>query len=179
MSYSEPNDLLPTIPTAVEDYIEMHNRGSGPFHQTTLKLYSVPITVTDDASYMYGSVQLATLPQGVINVLGVVVKDLSCEVLSSTLSLTDGGDFGFGTAADADGTLDAGADVNLCPKTGLDPIGTAVDAQLAAAAIIDGSATALPIYFNLSLDTGDGSDIAEAIAFSATVVISWVDLGND
>jgi len=168
-----------TLNTTVYDTIRIAETGTGNRHTTVLKLTNTPISLTDDASYMWGSVLLATFPKGRILVEGVVVKDVYYDVLASTMAAADGGDFSLGSTAEEDGTQDRATDINLCPSTSLDPIGTAVDSALAASAQIDGTATATPIYFNSQIDTADGSDLTEILGINGTITITWTNLGND
>lgn len=180
MSYIE-HYLSPFVisgTASISDTIEVAEIG-GVVHQTTLKLVNTPITLTDDGSYMWGGVQLGTLTQGRILIHGVVVKDAYLEVLDSTMAADDGGDFAMGTTSEEDGTLDRASDINLCPSTSLDPIGTAVDSALAASCQIDATAAAMPVFWNMQIDTADGSDLAEVLGVNATITITWTNLGND
>lgn len=136
----------------------------------TINIQSEAITITYGGSgtNSVGSAKIWDFEEGVVSIVGVVVDDLVCSVTATNgFADTDDGDFGLGTTAiAAASTLATATEVNLCPKTAFDNIGsTTNDAHLAASAIIDGSATASDMYFNMLVDSN-------AITGNATATIS-------
>jgi len=150
------------------------------FIQTTvLTLDDTPIVVTEigAGTNAVGGVKIWDAPAGRIKVLGVLVENFTVTVDTNALDDADGGDFSFGTAAPGgDGLLD-GTAVDLCPSTSIDPIVTATDAALGSSAQFDGTATAIDMYANLSVDDGDVS-ATSTNTVDATVTISWINLGD-
>lgn len=134
--------------------------GDNPQQKRVAKTISIQaetlsITYGGPGTNSVGSIKLYDFPEGVVSIVGVVVDDLTCTVTAANgFADSDDGDFGLGTTAIATAsTLSTATEVNLCPKTAFDNIGsTTNDAHLASSAIIDGSATALDAYLNVLVD---------------------------
>lgn len=156
--------------TTVQEY------GDGVMHQTVLTLDAFPVSVVGATGVGFGGGKVYTFPEGRILVLGVTAS-ISLDPLSSNLDTADGGDYGLGTAIVADADLGDATDVDLCPSTSIDPIGTAVGAALAASAQFDGTTTAKTVNVNILIDDADIAG-TEAIGVDGTIRITWVFLGD-
>ena len=71
----------------------------------------------------------------------------------------------------------SGTDVDLIPKTGVDPLQTAVGAHLAATVLYDGHTTALPVFMSWMVDDADVA-ASSTNAVTATLTITYVNLGD-
>jgi hypothetical protein len=152
-------------------------KGSGLVHQTVLTCTQTPISVVGAAGDGFGGVKIYTFPEGRILVLGVTAS-LEVDDLDSNLDDTaDGGDYGIGTAIVSDADLGDATDVDLCPSTSIDPIGTAVGAALAASAHFDGTSAAKTVNINLLIDDADIGG-TEDVGMTGTVTLTWVNLGD-
>jgi len=150
--------------------------GDGVVHKSVLTCAATPISVVGASGVGFGGVKIYTFPEGRILVLGVTAS-LEVDVLASNLEAADGGDYGIGTAIVGDADLGDATDIDLCPSTSIDPIGTAVGAALVASAHFDGTGTAKTVNLNLLIDDGDIGG-TEAVGMTGTVTLSWVNLGD-
>ncbi len=161
---------------ASSTYITVREEGDNVVHKTTLTLDALPVSVVGATGVGFGGALAYTFPEGRINVLGVTAS-LSIDVLSSNLEAADGGDFGIGTAIVADADLGDATDIDLCPTTSIDPIGTAVGAALVASAQFDGTSTAKTVNVNILIDDADIGG-TEAIGVDGTITITWINHGD-
>ena len=151
--------------------------GAGAFHQTVLTLASTPIIIVGASGVGFGGVQLYDFPAGHIWVQGVIVDALT-TVLGAGVTVGGGGDYGIGTAVVGDADLGDATDVDLLASTSVDPLVTATDAALAAAAGFDGSSTAKNMFLNGLVDDADIAGTCTNLV-SGTITVTWVDLGDD
>ncbi len=156
--------------------VSVVENGMGPINQTVLTCTQTPISVVGASGVGFGGVKIYDFPEGRILVLGCTVS-LEVDPLDSGLEDADGGDFALGTTIVDEATMGDAADVDLCPKTSIDPIGTAVGAALAASAQFDGTTTAKDANINLLIDDADIAG-TEIVGMTGTVTLSWVNLGD-
>lgn len=157
--------------------------GYGPFHQTTLVLSDVSVTVGNTSGVSFGGTKIYDFPAGRILVHGCTAADISFDLTDAgnvtPIAITHGGDIAIGTTVAGDGTL-TNADVDLIPSTSIDPIsGGVAGAALSASAQFDGTGTAKDAFFNILIDDADvGDGASDVILVSGTVTITWVQLGD-
>ncbi len=165
-----------SVPSAVADYVTVSEFGEGCYRQTILTLDALPVSVVGATGVGFGGVLAYTFPAGAITVHGCTAS-LLVDPLSSNLEVADGGDFGIGTAIVADADLGDATDVDLCPSTSIDPIGTAATGVLAASATFDGTSTAKTLNVNLLIDDADIGG-TEALGIDGTITINWSTAGG-
>jgi len=124
-----------------------------------------------------GGVKILDLAEGLWDIESVLVSDV---ILATNLVIaaSEGGDWSLGTAIAAGDTL-TGTAVDLCPATSSDTWATTNSGYLATGALFDGTATALDVFFNLSVDSGDISATTTATVSSATITIVGKQCGDD
>ncbi len=157
--------------TVADDTVTVVEYGNGIIHKTILTLDALPVNVVGATGVGFGGALAYTFPDGAISIHGCSAL-LSVDVLASNLEAADGGDFGLGTAIVADADLGDATDVDLCPTTSLDPIGTAVAGVLADPTNFDGTSTAKTVNVNLLIDDADIGG-TEAIGVDGTITILW------
>jgi hypothetical protein len=171
--------FLHALPVPASSYITLEEKGFGPLHLTKITIAGQPITVANTTGISFGNVPLMTLPKGVAHFSVVCVDDFKFDYTDDAGNVTPiagtmGGDFSLGSAATADATLN-GSEVNILASTSYDPFSTAVDANSAINAVIDGSSTPITVYLNCIVDdadVGDGaSDIIKVGTTAAPVYI--------
>ena len=151
-------------PVAASSTVTLEELGQGSSHLTKCTIAGLPITVANTTGVSFGSAALLTFPKGVIHIAAVAVDNFKFDLTdddgnATPLSGTMGGDFSLGSSATADATLN-NTEVNILASTSYDPFSTAVDANSAINAIIDGSSTAVTCYINALVDDADVADAA-------------------
>jgi hypothetical protein len=154
-------------PTAGSSYITLEELGQGSQHLTKCTIAGQPITLANTTGISFGSVPLLSFPKGVVHISAVSVDNFLFDYTDDAgnvtpIAGTHGGDFAIGSSATADGTLN-GTEVNILASTSYDPFSTAVDANSAINAIIDGSSTAVTAYINAIVDDADVGDAASDV----------------
>lgn len=157
--------------------------GASGLHQTVLTLTDAPILVTD--ALAYGSLKIYDFPEGRIHVLGCVatLAPKTTTAIASTINSGVAGAVGLGTAAASAVTL-ATTMVDLLPSTviatstTINVAAAAVTPVLAAAAVFNGTSTAIDAYLNTSITTATDIDADGTLAYSGTIRITWVNLGD-
>ncbi len=174
---------------AVANYVLVSNDVGGAFRQVKLTLRECPLTITD--ALAYGSVQLATLPEGYATFLGAVAKNMSFKttsVIADTLNSGVTVQWGIGPAAASATTL-AGSMMSFVPGVDRTPltfvsstvINTApasVSGSLFDVDLFDGSVTALPVYLNIAVPTGGNIDADATLTVSGTIVLTFLMTGD-
>jgi hypothetical protein len=155
-------------------------------HKTVLTFTNTPIALTDDAGNgQYGGVKAYTFPEGLILLLGAIVKG----TLTGYASLIDtfDGAVALGTVTATTGNTLTGTEADLLPSTALtqavDEV-AAVDAVSAGTAQtesgarhIDGTAAAKEAFLNF-LVTDDVAHGSGEATFTGTVTLVWTKLGD-
>lgn len=170
-------------PTPGSSYITLEEVGMGSQHVTKCTIAGQPITLANTTAISFGSVPLLTFPKGLIHVQAVAVDNFLYDYTDTAANVTPiagtmGGDFSLGSSATADSTLN-GTEVNILASTSYDPFSTAVDANSAINAMIDGSSTAVTCYLNAIVDDADVADLASDVVNIGTtavpvyIYISW------
>ena len=150
----------------------------GNCRQTTIVVddLAVPISYGGPTTNHVGGAKIYVFPQGRILVHGVTVANFKMAT-NTVITAAEGGDYSCGTTIGASTGLVTTA-VDLCPKTSIDPWTNIVSAALASSAQFDGTSTAKDFYVNLEVDTADISAPTTAIVDSATIKITWTQLGD-
>lgn len=163
--------------------------GDGPYRMSVFTFTAFALAITD--ALAYSSVKIGTFPKGKILILGAVdyLAFTTTSAISSTLNSGATVSHGFGSAAASSITL-ATTMQDFLPGTGISVSNFTSSATInvAATAItgsktstpipIDGSSTALPIYFNLGVPTDTQIDADATLTVTGTLVITWVNLGG-
>jgi len=158
--------------------------GIGALRQTVLTLSSVSITMTDAvAAGCHGSQKVYDFPAGLIHVMGVVC-DLT--TLAGTGGITDTsavvGSVGTVAAATDNATLTT-TEANLAPSfagtlaAGAGTMKSLSTAALMAAAVIDGTVTAVDAFLNFAT-VDAGSTANDTLTVSGTITITWINYGD-
>ncbi len=149
-------------------------------HKTTLTLTAFPITVSDDAGVaQYGGAKVYDFPAGLIGILGCHVEGN----LTGYASLIDNfdGDVALGTVTATTGATLTSTEANIMASNPLSQAVAevaAVDGVSAAMAVLDGTATAIDAFLNFVIDDNVAHGAGTAY-FTGTVVINWVNLGDN
>ena len=148
-------------------------------HKTVITMASTVIPCTDEAgTILWCALKVYDFPAGNIMILGVTAD--TDVVTSGNLDATANGDFGMGTA-----TCDNNADLtsteqNLIPKTDIAETvadeGPITGINAAAIAPMNGTSSAVDVFYNAIWDDGDHN--GGAMAVTGTVTIHWVNLGD-
>ena len=154
--------FLVAQPSAASTTVTLEELGQGSRHLTKCTIAGLPITVGNTTGISFGSAALLTFPKGVVHIEAVSVDDFKFDLTDDAGNVTPlttamGGDFSLGSAATADATLN-GTEVNILASTSYDPFSTAVDANSAINAILDGSSTPITVYVNAIVDDADVAD---------------------
>ncbi len=175
--------------SAVANYVVVSNDTGGAYRQIKLTLRDCPLTIADTGQY--GSVLLATLPEGFATILGGVAKNLTFKTTSIIANTLNSGvtvQWGVGTVA-ASGTTLYGSMVNLVPgvdrpaatfvsSTVINVAPAAASASLFDIDLLDGSATALPIYLNAAVAAAGDIDGDATLVVSGTITLTLVMTGD-
>lgn len=172
------------VASAIAANLFVTEMGDGIHHRTQLQFQNLPVTVANTTGASFGSALLYTFPQGLIFVKAFMAKFSSIAFNTtigggSAIGTGGSGDYSVGTTATADATLSS-TDVNLLPSTAmLDPfvggLGSSnVGSYLAAGALFDGTATAIPAYLNVIIDDADVADASTStVYFTGSAQITW------
>jgi hypothetical protein len=158
--------------------------GDAAMRQTVLQLVNHLVTVGNTTGVSFGGSEIYAFPEGRIHVLGCVRKPITFDLSNAgnvtPIAGTMGGDVALGSSAPDDGTL-TGSDVDFNGSTSIDPIsGGAAGAALSAAAVFDGTSSAIKLYANVLIDDADVADgSSDVIGLNCdAIVITWVNLGD-
>ncbi len=171
------------------NYVRVTNDVGGAFRQVKLTLRECPLSITDASAY--GSVQLATLPEGYVTFLGAVAKNLAFKttsVIADTLNSGVTVQWGIGPAAASATTL-AGTMMSIVPgvdrapltfvsSTTINVAPATVSGSLFDIDVFDGSASALPVYLNIAVPTGGDIDADATLTVSGTIVLTFIMSGD-
>ena len=160
--------------------VTLSESGLGIARQTTITLDDVPITIAYGGSVTNkssGGTKIMDFPEGRILIHGVTVDSFTMATNTTGLEAADGGDFAFGTAV-ASGATITGTEVDLCPSTSIDPITNITSSALSASAQFDGTSTAKDMYVNVIIDAGDLGASTTGVVDSATIKVTWSQLGD-
>ena len=153
---------------------------------TVLTLADVPIVVAGDSSDQaatnaWGSVKLYDFPEGRILIHGVTVDGIAFTPDTNGFPTGANGDYSLGSVAASTNAL-SGTMIDLCAASALNNISAtnAVNGALATSAQFDGTATALDVYLNLSVDQDDwiGGALSKTSTVGGVITINWTPLGD-
>lgn len=187
--------LSPTLSTgaAVQlGFSLQHYGGLGPWMGTEIWMKNVPIALNPGgvAGTQFGGIKLGTFPRGLIQIHSsmawVQQTTVSSQGLGTGIIASQTMNFGLGQVTAAADTL-VTTQMNLLPVTGapptlttsatIDVAGTAVKGNSVAATQtpLDGSTTAIPIFFNVAIaaDAGLTAGTQANILISALININW------
>lgn len=154
--------------------------GDGVVHKTVLTLTATPLTITQGAGDAgWGTVKLYDYPQGIIKQLAAFAN---LEFTAgANIAATGSGDFGIGSTATNDITID-GTDVDMINSTGItDPMVASVGSgqgYLATDVAWDGHTSASTVNLNLIYDAGDVTAASTSATATGTVTIYWINAGD-
>lgn len=165
--------------------LKVEETGVGAVRQTILTFTALPQTLPAATGTEFIGSLLYTMPVGRIAVLGATgnFQQTTTSDLTTTLNASKTGQVGVGTATASNVTLSSTMQ-NIIPVTAftssatVNVAGTAVSAALAAMAQFDGTSSAVGIYLNTAFVTDADTDAAATIAWSGTIVITWINLGD-
>lgn len=155
--------------------------GSGAYRTTILTLTNVPMTVRD--TQQGNGVKVYTFPKGKIFRLGASAENViitTTSALASTLNAGVTGNFGVGSTTQANGTL-ATTEQDFVQTTNFTTSATVNVAPAAArgygvpnVTLLDGSSTAIDLYFNIGIATATDIDADATVTISGTITINWL-----
>ena len=176
MVIDRPSSLgLSELGTSAVAGVSVRECGVGALRQTEFTFNDFYVTMTDAGTTGYAGSLIYTFPAGAILPLGGVG---SLTVTASSGSLA-GVSIGLGSTQNADNTI-SGNEENIMVESGTVTATTAtaltVKQGTANTAVIDGTSTNVPCYFNIN-STGDPGT-GQTLKFNGTIVVTWVNLGD-
>jgi hypothetical protein len=177
------NGATPTGLPVISGLTAVDNCLDGVIHQTVFTLADVTQTLPNSGQYV--GTKLYDFPAGRISVLGVTASlaEKTTSAIASTLNASKTGALALGTATASSTTLDSTM-ADLLPSTAwtssatINVAGSAVTGALASAAQFDGTATAIDMYLNAAVATDGDLDADATIAWSGTITVTWINLGD-
>lgn len=154
----------------------------GIINKTVLTLTATPISIADDAGVaQYGGAgKIYDLPEGAIAIIGCVIDgDLT---LGTTGTIIDAftSNVALGTIAATTGATLVSTEADIMASVANGTASTkvsAVGATSAAMSLLNGTATAKDVYFNVVV-ADDVSHTAGTGTFTGTVTILWTRIGD-
>lgn len=181
-------DLVGT-PEALSGLSVVEYGGNSPFRVTEFTFTAFALAITD--ALAYSSQKIYTFPRGKIVPLSAVdhLTFTTTSAIASTLNSAAVVSHGFGSAAASNIVLattmqdflpGSGIAVsNFAGSATINVAGTAITGgKLSNPDPIDGSATALPLYFNLGVPTNTEIDGDATLTVTGRLLIAWVNLGG-
>lgn len=168
--------------------VKTHCIGGGHF-KTVFTFTAFALTITD--ALAYSGVKIYDFPRGKIHFKAAVsyLVFTTTSAIASTLNSGVTVSYGFGTATASSLTL-ATTMINVLAGTGqtVPTFTSSTVINVASAAVthhtlanpipIDGSATALDLYFNLAVPTNTDIDADATLTVTGTLVVEWSNLGG-
>lgn len=190
INYTRPEGLDTVgTPASLAGLEVVEYGGAGHVRMTEFKFTAFALSITD--ALAYSSVLIYTFPRGMILPLSAAdyLAFTTTSTIASTLNSGATVSHGFGTAAASSITL-ATTMQNFLPGTGIavsnftssttiNVASTAITGSKTSTPIpIDGSVTALPLYFNLGVPTNTEIDADATLTVTGRLLISWINLGG-
>jgi hypothetical protein len=176
-------------PVAISGMAIQHYSGGSGLVLTEFQFDSMALSITD--ALAYSSLLIHTMPKGKIKVLSSASYLIftTTSAIASTLNSGVTVQYGFGSAAASATTLAttminflAGTGQTVPTFTSSTTINVAPAAvthhDLAALVPIDGSSTALPVYFNLAVGTGTDIDADATLTVTGRWLLLWANMGG-
>ena len=156
-----------------------------PIINQTIRVNTTVAVSAAAAGVGFGSVVLAAFPEGNVLYLGAVasLRFSALGANAANVIAAFNGDYGVGTAVDADGAL-SGAEVNMVTSTALGPAVARVTPFArgtgAVQAVLDNTAKTLNINLNVLVDAADITDATTVtLTVEGTLDIAYLMLGDD
>lgn len=168
--------------------------GIGPVHQTLFTFTNCSLTIPDATAYL--GTKIYDFPVGQISVSGCSFRGTltTTSVIASTLNSGVAVSLGVGSATASNVTLSSTM-MNFLPGSGetasgftssttINVASAVITKVLAAnvsaahlAATVDGSGTAVDLYFNLAVATATDIDADATVAVNGTLLVTWTNHG--
>lgn len=156
-----------------------------PIINQTIRVNTTVNVTAAAAGVGFGSVVLAAFPEGNVLYLGAVasLRFSALGANAANVIAAFNGDYGVGTAIDADGAL-SGAEVNMVTSTALGPAVARVTPFArgtgAVQAVLDNTAKNVNMNLNVLLDAADITDATTVtLTVEGTLDIAYLMLGDD
>lgn len=173
-----------SVPQAVSAWVVATETGGlgGVFHQTTLTITNLPITMRD--TEQGGGAQVYTFPSGRISQVGATasIAVTTTSTLASTLNTGVTCNWGVGTVTQANATV-ATTEQDFVQVTAftssatIDVAGaTATGSGIGVLASLDGTSTAIAAFLNLAVAGATDIDADATTTTSGTLTITWAAL---
>lgn len=173
-----------SVPSAVSPYVVATETGGlgGVFHQTTLTLTDLPITMRD--TEQGGGAQIYSFPSGRISQIGATasIAVTTTSALASTLNTGVTCNYGVGTVTQSSATV-ATTEQDIVQVTAFTasatvdvPGATATGSGVGVLASLDGTSTAIAAFLNLAVALATDIDGDATTTTSGTVTITWAAL---
>lgn len=147
----------------------------GMIHSTVITFTNVVLVVTDGAGDKGSGVKVYDFPAGAVTVLGAVFNGTATVSAGATNTSV----MAMGTAAAANDNALTSTEADVIPSVSCAAAGTnAVDTVLAAAIVLDGTATAKDLYINWAIDD-DNMNADTTNTVTGTVSIYWINSGDN
>lgn len=142
---------------------------------------STTLVVNGASGVGFGAIELGSLPQGNIMLLGAVAYITATEA-SAGITDTWSGDFGLGTTVASDATL-TGADIDIIPSTPIGPAVAGASPRTRGASttqvMLDNTDGSLEINFSLLVDDANISAAGVNVTVEYEVILLYSVLGDD
>ena len=158
---------------------------TGMVHKTVITFTDRAVALTDVAATVaYGGSKIYDLPEGAILILGAT-SNIALTKSSAGVNADWDGDFGIGTVTASNNASLSSTEQNIIPTTATPQAvsgATTANGQSTATenAVINGTATAADVYFNLLVDDADQDVTGTAcnLILNGTVTLIWLNLGD-
>lgn len=183
--YRETTNIdIGSVPAAIVPYIN-HQEQLLEIHKTVFPLNDLPITIAD--ATVGAGTKIFTFPQGRILILGAHAKDIqltTTSVIASTLNSGVNVGVGVGSTTQANGTL-ATTEQNVVnvftavSSATINVAGAAAQGNGPSAPFsLDGTTTAVDLYFNLGIPTATDIDADATVTVDGLIEVVWALIGD-
>jgi hypothetical protein len=165
--------------------VTVSERGSTVIHRTVFTFLNTAVVLADEAGVVaYGGLKIYDFPAGAIKFIGCLT-DVDLTKSSIGVNADWDGDFGLGTITASNNATLAATEQNILPTTATPQavagVTTANGFSTAAEDVtIDGTATAVDMFFNILIDDADHDVTGAAcnIILNGTLTLIWTNLGD-
>jgi len=165
--------------------LTVKEHGRGIVRYTQFSFSSTPVTLADEAGVVaYGGLKIYDFPAGAILFLGAT-SDVDLTKSSAGVNDDWDGDFGVGTVTASNNATLATTEQTVIPTTATPQASsgaTTANGQSTATenAVVDGTSTALDLYYNLLVDDADHDVTSTAcnLILNGTLNVAWINLGD-
>lgn len=191
-------NLVGTVPAAtLANGVTVLECGmDGPMRTTVFKFTNMLVTITDTAT-PFGSVQLYDFPTGIIKIHGASIRftPTTTTAIATTLNSGVTCNWGVGTVtaaaldlgtttqqnvipgtSETDKTFTSSTTINVAAAAATGFLAAVSAAQIGVSAL-DGTATPIDLWFNITVPTNTDIDADATVAINGYLIVQWQLIG--